>query len=492
MGTSPGKKNGGEGGVAVEYGTVKALHAIAERIGLIEIINQAAPKRNGLPVGELAFIMAANRVLDPRPKYTIPEWYQRTYLPELLGIDLPPDSAYQTLTRCLDYLTDDVQADIEMALAARVMEAFHLKPESFIYDVTSTFVEGEGGAEILQYGYSRDHRPDCRQVNYSLCVTMNPTVPLFHQAFPGNTVDSKTVKETMVRFRDQLGLDGCLVVDRGIVTSANIVEIVDERKLDLVGGLRMGMRFRALALDITLKSFGKKFALKDEILQAKEFSVEIGGKERRCILYYSAEKAERDRKSREIRLARVRDGLGEIAASLTRKGAGRKSTKNGVEGRIALLLEKNHCEKLVEWRLVGGRGGRRLKWELNQEAIKEEEILDGRYWLMTTLDVSPKEVLDLYRSRDAVDRGFRITRETIKIRPIWSRMERHIKAHLFVCFIAYLLYSLLELEARKQIPGITGVKALERLRKFTERATRPRFLPTTEDINLLSHFALER
>ena len=472
MGTSPGKKNGGEGGVAVEYGTVKALHAIAERIGLIEIINQAAPKRNGLPVGELAFIMAANRVLDPRPKYTIPEWYQRTYLPELLGIDLPPDSAYQTLTRCLDYLTDDVQADIEMALAARVMEAFHLKPESFIYDVTSTFVEGEGGAEILQYGYSRDHRPDCRQVNYSLCVTMNPTVPLFHQAFPGNTVDSKTVKETMVRFRDQLGLDGCLVVDRGIVTSANIVEIVDERKLDLVGGLRMGMRFRALALDITLKSFGKKFALKDEILQAKEFSVEIGGKERRCILYYSAEKAERDRKSREIRLARVRDGLGEIAASLTRKGAGRKSTKNGVEGRIALLLEKNHCEKLVEWRLVGGRGGRRLKWELNQEAIKEEEILDGRYWLMTTLDVSPKEVLDLYRSRDAVERGFRITKETIKIRPIWNRTEQHIKAHLFVCFIAYLLYSLLEIEARKQIAGITSVKMLDKLKILTRRAKR--------------------
>ena len=101
-------------------------------------------------------------------------------------------------------------------------------------------------------------------MNYSLCVTMNPTVPLFHQAFPGNTVDSKTVKETMVRFRDQLGLDGCLVVDRGIVTSANIVEIVDERKLDLVGGLRMEKRFRTLALNASLKSLGKAFALKDE------------------------------------------------------------------------------------------------------------------------------------------------------------------------------------------------------------------------------------
>ena len=472
MGTSPRKKDSGEGGVAVEYGPVKALHAIAERIGLIDIVNQAAPKRNGLPVGELVFIMAANRVLDPRPKYTIPDWYQRTYLPELVGVDLPLDSAYQTLTRCLDYLTDDVQMEIEMALAASFMESFHLKPESFIYDVTSTFVEGEGGAEILQYGYSRDHRPDCRQVNYSLCVTMHPTVPLFHQAFPGNTVDSKTVKETMVRFKDKLGLGGCLVVDRGIVTGANIVEIVDERKLDLVGGLRMDRRFRALALKTPLKSFGKTFVLKDEALQAKEFSIEIGGKDRRCILYYSEDKAERDRKSRDICLAKVRDGMDEIASSLSRKGAGRKPTRNGVEGRIAVLLEKYHCERLIEWRLVGGRGGRRLKWELNQAVLKEEEILDGRYWLVTTLDASPKEVLEIYRSRDGVERAFRITKETIKIRPIWNRTEEHIKAHLFVCFIAYLLYSLLEIKARKQIAGITGVKMLDKLKILTRRAER--------------------
>jgi transposase len=493
MGTSPGRKKNGEGGVSVEYGTVKALHAIAERIGLIDIVNQAAPKRNGLPVGELVLIMAANRILDPRPKYTIAEWYQRTYMPELLGVDLPPDSAYQTLTRCLDYLTDDVQADIEMALAGRVMESFHLKPKSFIYDVTSTFVEGEGGAEILQYGYSRDHRPDCRQVNYSLCVTMNPTVPLFHQAFPGNTVDSKTVKETMVRFKDRLGLDGCLVVDRGIVTSANIVEIVDERKLDLVGGLRMDKRFRALALKTSLKSFGKPFTLKDEALHAKEFAVDIGGNDRRCILYYSEEKAERDKKSREIRLARVKEGLVEVAASLTREGAGRKPTRNGIERRIVLLLEKNHCERLIDWRLVGGRGGRRLKWELNEAAINEEEVLDGRYWLVTTLDDSPKNVIDTYRARDAVERGFRITKETIKIRPIWNRTEQHIKAHLFVCFIAYLLYSLLEIEARKEISGITGAKALDRLRKFMERATRPRYMtPTGEDLALLSRVSRVR
>jgi len=91
---------------------------------------------------------------------------------------------------------------------------------------------------------------------------------------------------------------------------------------------------------------------------------------------------------------------------------------------------------------------------------------------MTTLEVSPNEVLDLYRSRDAVERGFGITKETIKIRPIWNRTEQHIKAHLFVCFIAHLLYSLLEIEARKQIAGITSVKMLDKLKILTRRAKR--------------------
>jgi hypothetical protein len=437
------------------------------------MVDQSAPKRSGLPVGEFAFMMAANRVLDPRPKYTIPDWYQRTYLAELVGVDLPLGSAYQTLVRYLDHLTHDGQMEIEMALAARVMEAFHLKPGSLIYDVTSTFVEGEGGADMPQYGYSRDQHSDCRQVNYSLCVTMHPTVPLFHQAFPSNTVDSKTVSESMVRFKDKLWLDGCLVVDRGIVTSANIVEIVDERKLDLVGGLRMDKRFRALALKTALKPFGKAFTLKDEALRAKD---------RRRILYYSGEKAGRDRKSGDPRLAKVGEGMDAIASSLSREGRGRRPTRNGVESKIAVLFEKYHCERLTEWRFVGGRGRRRLKWELNQAALKKEEILDGRYWPVTALDVSPKEVIEIHRSRDAVERAFRITKETIKIRPIWNRTEEHIKAHLLVCFIAYLPYSLLEINARKQITGITGVRMLGKLRILTKRAKRDIDRSETEEL----------
>jgi len=91
---------------------------------------------------------------------------------------------------------------------------------------------------------------------------------------------------------------------------------------------------------------------------------------------------------------------------------------------------------------------------------------------MTTLDIPPKDVLEIYRSRDVVEHAFRITKETIMIRPIRNRMEEHAKAHLFICFLAYLLISLIELEGRRHLPGITGVKFLDKLRVLTKRPER--------------------
>jgi len=469
-------------GTDVEYGSVRALWEIVQRTRLIEIINKAAPKRNGIPVGELTVLMAINRCLDPQAKWTIPEWYERTYLPELLGIDLPASSGYQTLTRCLDYLTDSVQADIEMALCGRVMEAYHLKPSMFLYDLTSTFVEGEGTAPILQYGYSRDHRPDRKQVNYALCVTAPDGVPVFHEAFPGNQMDSTTVKDTMVRFQDRHGLDGCLVVDRGIITYKNIEEIVDVRGLDLVGGMRMNKGLARRVRAVPLDDYGEPFMRRKEELQAYELPLMIRKKERRCILYYSAEKAERDYKTRMKNLAKVEAGIKKLAESLRREGRGRKPTPAGIAGKIDRLLEEKKCQGLIRWRFVGGRGGRRLKWERDEAAIHERELLDGKYVLFTTLDLSPKEILETYRNRDTVERAFRTSKQSIKIRPIWNRKEQHIKAHLFVCFLAYLLMSLLKLDLRDVEVDLSPAKALKKMGYVTEWVPRTILADDGQDV----------
>jgi hypothetical protein len=323
----------------VEFGNVDALFQVAKKIGLVEAINRAAPKRSGLPVGQLVLILVINRCVDPLAKWEVPEWYRRTYLPELLHVELPVSSGYQTLTRCLSYLTESVQQDIEVELARNTLRAYNLKPGVFLYDVSSSFVEGAGEAEILQYGYSRDHRPDCKQLNIGLCVSMPEVVPLFHEVFPGNLADSTTLKATMIRFQDQTGLDGCLVIDRGIVTHGNIEEIVDVRGLDLVGGLRLDVSLKARVARAPLDSYGPAFTRGKESLRAREFPLHIRGKKRRGILYYSKEKDARDKKARAKALAAVRKEFDSIAGALAREGRGRKPEAHSTARKIDRLLE---------------------------------------------------------------------------------------------------------------------------------------------------------
>lgn len=452
------------GKASVEYGNVAALHRIAERIGLIEIVNSCAPKDSGISVGHLVEIMAINRAVDPLAKTAMPEWYQTTYLPELLGVELSIENGYKTLTRCYDYLTDGVQMDIELALARKVRKEFGLDETTYLYDITSTFVEGEGEADILQFGYSRDNRPDRRQVNYGLVVTREWRIPLFHQAFPGNMNDSKTVKSTMNTFHEDLGLTGCMVVDRIMVTASNVVDIVDNKGLDLVGALRLNPKLKKLILNVPMNRYKGPFTLGKEAIQFKEKSIEIGGKKRRCILYYSEEKARRDAKAREKKLKRVEKELEGIEKKLTRKGRGRKAGKEAMEKKVDKLLSKLKISNFIGYRFVGGRGGRRLKWWRKEKALKEAEYLDGKYILVTTLTEPPDEILIIYRSRNGIERAFRITKESIRIRPIFNRKEEHIKAHLFICFIAYLLVSLLEMVLRKKGHKITAVKALKKLK----------------------------
>jgi transposase len=168
----------------------------------------------------------------------------------------------------------------------------------------------------------------------------------------------------------------------------------------------------------------------------------------------------------------VANKLDGIAASLSRQGRGRKPEPGPTRRKIERLLEDNHFVRHVAWKFTGGRGGRRLQWNFVLKAEREAEKLDGKYVLITTLDLTPQEILELYRARDKVERAFRITKEVIKSRPIWNHKESHIKAHLFNCYLAYLLMSLVQIVARRSDPKLSALKALQKMAGITKRVER--------------------
>lgn len=455
----------------VVYGSVAVAHGVARRIHLSEIVDRHAPKRNGIPTGKLVEILAINRLLDPKAKHEIPDWIQTTALPELIDVNLPVESGYQTLTRCYDYLTDEVQMQIEMDLAEQVRKVYSVSDSTFLYDITSTFTVGEGSNELFQYGYSRDHRPDCKQVNFGLVVSREEAVPMFHRIFPGNVNDCKTVKSTMGLFNDHMGMNGCLVVDRGMVSTANVIDIVDNRRMDLVAGMRMTEKLKRTIRQI--KSFDVQFQTTNESIQAKEFQYIVGKKPRRCILYFSEQKAERDYKARMKNVRLVEKEMIEISKKCEKpKGRGRNPDPKKTIKKIDKLVASKNVKGFFHYRFVGGRGGRRFKWSIDDKALERAKEIDGKFVLITTLDDTSEEILKIYRSRSVIERAFRITKEKIKIRPIWSRNEQHIKAHLFICFLAYLLMSLIELKLKRAGEKVSGQKALKHMSYKTMKVER--------------------
>ncbi len=456
----------------VEYGPEAVLHALGERIQLQETVDRHAPKVWGMPVSALVEILVINRIMDPKAKTEIPDWFNQTYLPEMLGVKLSEKSGYQMLTRAYDSLTESAIVDIEMDLAVQVRAAFHLKDDTFLYDLTTTFVEGEGEAPSLRFGYSKDHRPDTKQVSYGLVVGRDEPVPLFHVAFPGNTHDSKTVDGLMDRFHDRLGLRGCVVVDRGIVTAENVHKIVDERGHDLVGGLRRVGDAKRLMRNVPLKRYSALFAVGKETLQAYEFQHKMKGKPRRCVLYYSEAKRGRDKKARDKRLRKAEEELGKQASAVAKSKRNRRQSGELARRKVEQIIQERKVKGLIRFKFTGGRGGRRLKFWRDEQAIAGEALEDGKQVLVTTLGVLPAELLTIYRDRYKVENAFRITKDVIRIRPIFNRKEEHIMAHLFICFLAYLLISLLALELRRGKFKLSALKILEKLKRERKEVER--------------------
>ncbi len=160
--------------------------------------------------------------------------------------------------------------------------------------------------------------------------------------------------------------------------------------------------------------------------------------------------------------------LPSLQMSGPRPQAAARSTRRKVER----LPEDKDCVGLVRFAFAPSRGGTRFKWARDNKAIRERAKTDGKYVLVTTLDKSPTEVLELYRTRDRLERAFRLTKGTLQIRPIWSRNKERILAHVFICFLTCLLGSILQMILREEKPELTEIRALKRLVRIRNKVER--------------------
>ena len=396
--------------------------------------------RERAPWPAIAAILVIARLCEPASELHIAEdWYRRTALDDLLGV--PAERVNDDrLYRALDRLLPHKQA-LEAHLKERLGALFDLDYELLLYDVTSTYFEGQAeGNGLARRGYSRDHRGDCKQVCIGLVVTRDG-VPLGYEVFAGNRTDVTTVEEIVITMERRYGQAGRVwVMDRGMASAENIA------------WLRGGQRFYVIgASKSELKKFAGELADRRDWRQVRD-GVEAkvcagpGGSET-FLLVRSVERQQKEQAMHARFCERIETALAGMQRRIER--AQKPIDRGAAERQIGRLLGRNsraaarYAIRLVDDQILPA--GLRLEWSRRAEWDDWSRHSEGCYVLRTNLpDWSSEALWRTYIQLCEAEAAFRIHKSELSIRPIWHQREDRVLAHILVCFLAYVLWKTLE------------------------------------------------
>jgi DDE family transposase len=395
--------------------------------------------REAVAWAEMAAILVLARLCEPASELHIAEqWYRATALEDLLGVPaarVNDDRCYRALDRLLPH-----KAALEQHLVTRLGELFALDYDLLLYDVTSTYFEGQAPRNALaQRGHSRDHRPDCLQVCLALVVTREG-LPLGYEVFPGNRVDVTTVQEIVATMDHRYGAaQRVWVMDRGMTSAENIAWLQRTGRQYLIGtskqALRRFSRQVAAATDWQTVRDG---------IEAKVCEGPDGAE--RFLLCRSAERREKERAMHARFAARIEAGLTRLAARLAH--AQQPVVRGPVERQIGrLLAENSRAAARYDVQVVDGPdrpAGIAVTWTVRAAWDAWAQLTEGVYILRTNIpEWSPETLWRTYVQLSEAEAAFRIHKSDLSLRPIWHQRADRVQAHLLVCFLAYVLWKTL-------------------------------------------------
>jgi transposase len=391
--------------------------------------------REEVPWAQMACVLVLARFCEPASELHIAEdWFRRTALGDLLGIaddKVNDDRLYRALDKLLP-----CKGALEVHLKQRLGRLFGLQYDLLLYDITSTYFEGEAAANPqAQRGHSRDHRRDCKQVLIGLVVTRDG-YPLGYEVFAGNRHDSTTVAEIVTRMEARYGRDGRIwVLDRGMVSEDTLAWLRERGSRYIVGTPRSRLKPFATAL-----RQGAWEVLREglEVQRCPE-----GEGADTFILCRSAARATKEQAMRERFVARIRAGLFKIRAACRRQ----RLDPGKVERRVGRLLGKNTRAAALFRVTVAKRadGGAVIRWTRCRSAQAWARLREGCYLLRSNVaDWDAQDLWRAYMHLTDAEAAFRIQKSDLSIRPVWHQTAGRVQAHLLVCFLAYVLRKTLE------------------------------------------------
>lgn len=390
------------------------LNTIAKQINLSETLGD---------YGEYLLSLAYAHCLDPKSINKMEDWYKRTDLHKMLEIK---EVSEKKLYYALDSINDKNSELIQRKIFRSVQEIYKIIPKSYFFDVTNVYFHGTE-CSIAKKGKNKEGKY-LPQVQIGLAVTENE-IPIFHKTFEGNIFDSKILKDVMVSLHELNIEDAYIVWDRGITSEINIID-AKKAGFDVICGLAIKQKIKEKVEDIIknkkLIQLKNRVRLKNTILYCIKQKYSYGKIRGNLVICFNEETA---RLNREKRIDNINKAIG-------------------------LIKENKPYSEDIKKYLIGDK--------INEKELLESQKYDGCSVLFSTKDLDIERIVKPYFEKDKVEKAFRSLKSILGLKPIKHWLEERVKSHIFICYLSYLLISLLEYKLKE-----TDVNALSAIDKLS-------------------------
>ena len=463
------------------WGPVRVARHLFDSLSLGPILDGTTHLlRRGQPLSERVFPLVANRLTRPGSEHALAQWLEDFYVVTAQGSRWTPQwkasrrvkVSFEQLRLWYETLDDLLvhKAQLETAIWQQLRDLFSLEPELVFYDITSTYFEGHGPAELGRFGYSRDGQPRNRQV--LIGVVMMDGWPIAHHVFAGNRLDQTTVGEVVEDLHRRFGLRRVVFVgDRGMVTLKNVEQLRQAGQGYLVGLQRRNRKDiphyieQAMARD-DWQECPAGITASEKAVVPRTRVREVAGKEPgvRVFVVHSEEREQYERGMRELSMERARKEL-EALRLRVEKGELKEAEKIGAAA--AKVLGRNHGHRYFGWELRQGQ----FHYFAHPVNFARETACEGKYVIQTEEpDLSPVEAVAAYKQLNEVERGFAHLKGLLEVRPVYHQKDDRVRAHVLVAALAFLLDRALEKrlrEADSRLSSPAAWQVLETVRCVT-------------------------
>lgn len=416
------------------YGNLLIIDAIAKDIGLSELLGDD---------GDYLLSLTYGQCIAPNSTKSLAEWFDKTEISSLLNV---PDLSYKKLLEALDNIQGERGDFLQTIIFDRLKEKIKLKLEGYFYDVTNAYFYGLHCPMAKKK--KKPKSMNLPQIQIGLAVTKDDSIPIFHKVFDGNIHDARTLKDIMLMFREHDIKDAFMVWDRGI-TSKNNIEEAKEAGFEVLCGL---------ALKGNAKSVTERI-ISEENLNSIKYRVRL----RSSTFYvkkipYSYENLK---------------GYLYICLNEKERQSIRERRYDEIDKAIELMAKK---EKIKE-----GLKKYISRKNINYQKVREAEIFDGASAIFSTKNMEKKEAVHGYFEKDRIEKAFRTMKSLLEVDKIRFWMKDKVKAHIFICYLSYLLLSLLDFKLQKiGISATDALKIMETMHRvyITDTKTKNTFIKT--------------